>query len=252
MSCATSSVCYAAFCGYPIYPLAHGAMARSSESTPTSDVLMRYIPRPLNTPLSQILETPLYMYMYLLAGLVPPPQAPGNKSHLSVINQEELKVCDSFCLHPPHTHTLPHCPSHTSLISNITSLPLSQSLSLFSPPISSITCMYMYLYMYIYMFMYMHVHLIMYNYGVVHVYTHIHVAKFILLSLSLPISPSIPHSLSFYPSPSLCLSPHLPLHTHSLSFYTSPSLSLHLPPSLAGHGGGWGYSIGSLQTQTSS
>ena len=164
----------------------------------------------------------MYVYRYIFAGMVPPPQAPGNKSHLSVIDQEELKVCDSFCLHPPHTHTLPHCPSHTSLISNITSLPLSPPLSLFSPPISSITCMYMYLYMYIYMYKYMHVHLIMYNYGVVHVYTHSKI--YLTLSLSLPISPSILHSLSFYPS---------------------PSLSLHLPPSLAGHGGGWGYSIGS-------
>ena len=191
------------------------------------------------------------MYMYLHAGLVPPPQAPGNKSHLSVINQEELKVCDSFCLHPPHTHTLPHCPSHTSLISNITSLPLSQSLSLFSLPISSITCMYMYLYMYIYMYMYMHVHLIMYNYGVVHVYTHTCSKSYLTLSLS-PSPPPYPIlSPSFPPPPSLSLpiSPSIP---HSLSFYSSPSLSLHLPPSLAGHGGGWGYSIGSLQTQTSS
>ena len=38
------------------------------------------------------------MYMYIFAGLVPPPQAPGNKSHLIVINQEELKASDSFCV----------------------------------------------------------------------------------------------------------------------------------------------------------
>ena len=46
--------------------------------------------------------------------------------------------CDSFCLHPPHTHTLPHCPSHTSLSSNITTLPLSPplSFSLSFPPLS--------------------------------------------------------------------------------------------------------------------
>ena len=49
-------IIYGAFCGYPIST----GMARSSETTPTSDVRMRYILRPLNTPLSQILETPLH------------------------------------------------------------------------------------------------------------------------------------------------------------------------------------------------
>ena len=148
------------------------------------------------------------MYMYIFAGLVPPPQAPGNKSQLIVFKKEELKAkkyAALSVLHPPHTHTLPHCPSHTSLIR--TSLPLSPPLSLFSPPISTAsrvcTC--------IYTCIYIHVHACTSNYGVVHVYTHSKI--YLTLSLSLPISPSIPHSLSFYPS---------------------PSLSLHLPPSLAG------------------
>ena len=104
--------------------------------------------------------------------------------------------------------------------------------------ISSIMCIYMYLYKY----MYIHVHLIisiMYNYGVVHVY--IHIAKLILLSLSLslPTSPSIPQALSFLPLPPY---PKLSPSSPPPSLYT-----LHLPPSLTGHGGGWGYSNSSIE-----
>ena len=52
------------------------------------------------------------MYMYLFAGQVPPPQAPGNKSHLIVIKREELKAkkyaaLSVYTLHiHVHTHSL--------------------------------------------------------------------------------------------------------------------------------------------------
>ena len=69
--------------------------------------------------------------------------------------------------------------------------------------ISSITCMYMYLYMYMYIIISTKS-----NYGVVH----LHIAKLILLSL--PSSPSIPHSLFFYPYPSLSLPPSLSIFLH--------------------------------------
>ena len=71
--------------------------------------------------------------------------------------------------------------------------------------ISSITCMYMYMYLYMYMYIIISTKS---NYGVVH----IHIAKLILLSL--PSSPSIPHSLSFYPYPSLSLPPSLSIFLH--------------------------------------
>ena len=52
----------------------------------------------------------MYMYMYIFAGMVPPPQTPGNKSHLIAINQEELKAkkyatLSVYTLHI-HTHSL--------------------------------------------------------------------------------------------------------------------------------------------------
>ena len=50
------------------------------------------------------------MYMYIFAGLVPPPQAPGNKSQLIVIKREEPKAkkyaaLSVYTLHI-HTHSL--------------------------------------------------------------------------------------------------------------------------------------------------
>ena len=69
--------------------------------------------------------------------------------------------------------------------------------------------------MYIQHHVYVHVSIHVYkcisaksNYGVVH----IHITKLILLSL--PSSPSIPHSLSFYPYPSLSLPPSLSIFLH--------------------------------------
>ena len=52
------------------------------------------------------------MYMYIFAGLVPPPQAPGNKSQLIVFKKEELKAKKyaALSVYTLHIHTVPRTP----------------------------------------------------------------------------------------------------------------------------------------------